>query len=185
MFLCDNPLPWVEKLVHLGNTVGNKIDGGQLDMKSKAARYINKNCSINQEFFFAHPACKFQLNSIYNCHFSGCQTWDLFSQGAERFYSTYNRSLKVLGDLPFGTHRYLLEPLTNQQHMSITLFRNFLKFISSVKKTSKPVLRQLYSIAKSDVRTTTGSNLRKILLKTDLANVDELHPSNVKLIKYE
>lgn len=74
-------------------------------MKNKAARDINKNCSINQEFFFAHPACKFQLNSIYNCHFSGCYTWDLFSQCAGRFYFTDNRSLKVLGDLPLGTHQ--------------------------------------------------------------------------------
>ena len=71
MMLCNNPLPWVDKLVHLGNTVGNKLDGGQLDMKHKAARYID---NINQEFHFAHPICKFQLNSIYNCHFSGCQT---------------------------------------------------------------------------------------------------------------
>ena len=85
----QQPLPWVDKLVHLGNTVGNKLDGGQLDMKQKAARYIDKNCNINQEFHFAHPICKFQLNSIYNCHFSGCQTWDLFSHGADRFYSTY------------------------------------------------------------------------------------------------
>ena len=74
MMLCNNPLPWVDKLAHLGNTVGNKLDGGQLDMKHKAARYIDKNCNINQEFHFAHPICKFQLNSIYNCHFSGCQT---------------------------------------------------------------------------------------------------------------
>ena len=43
----------------------------------------------------------------------------------------------------------------------------------------------MYNIAKSDVRTTTGLNLRNILLKTDLASVDELHPGIVKLIKYK
>ena len=151
----------------------------------EAQRYIDKNCNINQEFHFAHPICKFQLNSIYNCHFSGCQIWDLFSHGADRFYSTFNRSLKIMADLPLATHRNLLEPLYDQQHMSITLMKNFVKFISSIKKSSKAVLRQLYSIAKADVRTTTGSNLRNILLQTNLSSVDEICPSTVKNIKYK
>ena len=184
MMLCGNPLPWVDKLLHLGNMVTNHIDGGQLDMKQKVARYVDKNCNINQEFSFAHPSCRILLNKVYNCHFSGCQTWDLFSQGAEKFYSTYNRSVKVMADLPYATHRYLIEPISGQQHMSITLVRNFLKFISSIKTSSKPVLRQLYGIAKADVRTTTGSNLRNILVQTNLLHVDDLHLGVVQQIKY-
>ena len=69
--------------------------------------------------------------------------------------------------------------------MSITLIRNFLGFINKIKQSAKPVLRQLYSITKDDVRTTTGSNLRNILLQTGLSGVDDLHPGIVKQIKYE
>ena len=76
-------------------------------MSQKAARYIEKTCSINQEFSFAHPSSKLKLNKIYNGHFSGCQTWDLFSQGANKFYSTYNRSVKVMSDLPLATYRHI------------------------------------------------------------------------------
>ena len=90
-----------------------------------------------------------------------------------------------MADLPYATHRYLLEPLSGQQHMSLTLIRNFLSFINKIKKSSKPVLRQLYEIVKNDVRTTTGSNLRNILLKTSLTSVDNLHPGIVQQIKYE
>ena len=185
MMLCGNPLPWVDKLLHLGKMVSNQIDGGQLDMKQKAARYIDKNCNINQEFSFAHPMCRIMLNKIYNCHFSGCQTWDLFSKGAASFYSTYNRSVKVMADLPFATHRYLIEQVSGQQHMSTTLIRNFLKFILSIRNSTKPVLRQLYSITKSDVRTTTGSNLRNILMLTNLKSVDDLLPETVHEIRYK
>ena len=56
MMLCGNPLPWVDQLLHLGNMVSNKMDGGQVDMKQKEAKYIDKNCTINQEFSFAHPS---------------------------------------------------------------------------------------------------------------------------------
>ena len=184
MMLCGNPLPWVDQLLHLGNMVSNKMDGGQVDMKQKEARYIDKNCTINQEFSFAHPICRFKLNKIYNCHFSGFQTWDLFSRGAEKFYSTFNRSVKVMADLPYSTHRYLIEPLSEQQHMSLTLFRNYLNFIEKVKNSSKKVLRQMYTVAKADVRTTTGSNLRNILLLTNLSSIDDLQPSSLDNIRY-
>ena len=90
-----------------------------------------------------------------------------------------------MADLPIATHRYLLESLSELQHMSTTLVRNFLKFVASIKKSNKPVLRQLFAIAKSDVRTTTGSNLRNILLQTNLLNVDELHPGTADLIRYK
>ena len=182
MMLCGNPLPWVDKLVHLGCIVSNNIDGGQVDMKQKVARYIDKNCSINQEFSFAHPTSKILLNQIYNCHFSGCQVWNLFSSGAKSFYSTYNRSVKLLADLPYATHRFLIEPLSGLQHMSIRVIRNF---ISSIRNSPIPVLRQLYNIVKSDVRTTTGANLRNVLLKTGLSNVDEIDMITVKQIKYK
>ena len=70
MMHCGNPLPWVDKLVHLGCIVSNNIDGGQVDMKQKVARYIDKNCTINQEFSFAHPTSKILINQIYNIDIS-------------------------------------------------------------------------------------------------------------------
>ena len=45
-------------------------------------------------------------------------------------------------------------------------------------------MKQLYHLTKDDVRTTTGSNLRNILLLTDKLHVDELHPGIVDNIKY-
>ena len=86
-----------------------------------------------------------QLNNIYNYLFTGCQTWDLFSQGAERFYSTYNRSVKVMADLPYATHRYLIEPVSGIQHMTITFIRNFFNFIDKIKQSPKPILRPVFA----------------------------------------
>jgi hypothetical protein len=184
MFLCGNPLPWVSSLVHLGTRVTNQIDGCQQDMKQKIARYIDKNCSLLQEFSFAHPSTKIRLNNIYNCHFSGSQVWNLFSQGAASFEGTFNRSIKIMAGLPYSTHRYLIEPLAETKHMKIKLMRDYLGFIRRIRDSPKPVLRQLYRVASSDVRTVTGSNLRNILLLTDKMQVDDLEPSLVENIMY-
>ena len=119
IYLCGNPLPWVSSLKHLGTTVTNRIDGCQQDMKQKNARYIDKNCTLDQEFYFAHPSVKLKLNTIYNCHFSGSQVWNLFSQGALSLEGTYNRSVKVMAKLPYQTHRYMIEPISGTRHMKI------------------------------------------------------------------
>ena len=89
-----------------------------------------------------------------------------------------------MANLPYQTHRYFIEPLSQTRHMKIKLISNFLRFIQSVKASSKPVLKQLYNLTKEDVRTTTGSNLRNILLLTNKLHVDDLHPGLVDDIEY-
>ena len=89
-----------------------------------------------------------------------------------------------MAGLPYQTHRYLLEPLLGREHMRTRLLRNYLGFIKRIRNSSKPVLRLLYSLASSDARTVTGSNLRNILLLTDRLQVDDLEPSLMDTIKY-
>jgi hypothetical protein len=57
-------------------------------MKVKRANYIDKNIELNQEFYFAHPSTKVNLNQIYNSHHSGSPLWDLFGQGAASIEAT-------------------------------------------------------------------------------------------------
>ena len=183
MFLCGNPLPWVDSLKHLGTRITNKIDGCQLDLKQKTAEYINRTCSLNQEFKFAHPDSKIKVNSIYNCHFSGSQVWDLFSPGFTRLESTFNQSIKIMADLPYATHRYLVGHMAGG-HMLTKIIRNYLGFIKRVKESPKYVMKQLLSLASDDVRSVTGSNLRNILLWTKVMKVEDLHPNVMNSIQY-
>jgi hypothetical protein len=54
LMLCGDSLPWVDRLKHLGNTISNVLDGNQLDIRIKAAKYIDKNNSIDQEVSSNH-----------------------------------------------------------------------------------------------------------------------------------
>ena len=63
--LCGVQLPWVDKIKHLGNYIANSMDGSQMDIRIKSAKYIEKNNSLCQEFYFAHPKTKGVLNNIY------------------------------------------------------------------------------------------------------------------------
>ena len=133
LVLCGNPLPWVDSLVHLGSKVCRYSKGGRLDIRVKEAAYIQRNCSLNQEFSFTYPVSKISLNKIYNCHFSGGQLWNLFSPEAEKFYSTFNRSIKIMAEMPIAAHRYLIEPISSQKHMFVQPVQNYLGFIDRIK----------------------------------------------------
>ena len=184
MYLCGDPLPWVNRLKHLGTMVSNQVDGCQVDIQQKRAMYIEKNNNIIQEFSFAHPTCKMKINNVYNCHFSGSNIWNIFSAGARNLESSFNRSVKIMCSLPYETHRYLVEPLSGDLGLRMLLVKKYLGFINRIRKSSKPVLQQLLNLTKQDVRTTTGANLRNILLMTDFQNIDDLKPECVTNIKY-
>ena len=55
------------------------MDRNQLDIKVKAAKYIDKNNSISQEFYFAHSETKVKINNLYNGQWTrtGSQLWRL------------------------------------------------------------------------------------------------------------
>ena len=94
--------------------------------------------------------------------------------------SAYNRSIKRFFGLPFGTHRYLIEPLTGTQHPKKVLMKRYLSFIGSIAKSSKPALRQLLNLVKNDVRSNTGENLRRIMIALNEKTIDDIKSVGVR-----
>ena len=184
MHLCGNPLPWVTAGKHLGITISNKIDGMKTDILTKRAEYINKNNDILQEFSFSHPYTKIQINSIYNSHFTGSCLWDLFRKEAIMVENTWNVSMRLMLDIPRETHRYLIEPLSRTTHIKTIFINRFLRFLEQIRKSSKCASKHLLDSILHDARSTTGSNLRNILLKSDKARIVDLIPEDAYQIKY-
>ena len=89
----------------------------------------------------------------------------------------------MMFDLPWATHRYLIEPLTGLPHLRRILVRRFLSFVSMIRKSSKIAISQLLETILSDVRFTTGSNLRTIMLMAEKNTIEELEMGGVE-IKY-
>ena len=127
---------------------------------------------------------KILINTIYNCHLSGSCLWDLFSKEAVQLESTWNLSMKLMMDLPRGTHRRLIEPLSEVTHIRTVLIKRFLNFLQQIKKSSKNASKFLLESIQHDTRSITGSNLRNILLKTDKAIIKDLVPNDVQHLKY-
>ena len=152
-------------------------------MRVKNAIYVEKNIELNQEFFFAHQVTKLTMNKIYNPHYSGSPLWNLFGVGARRIESSFNRSVKIMLDLPYPTHRYLIEPLTGEKHMNKVLISRYLGFMEKIGSSNKRAIKMLMEIARKDVRSITGQNYRNIMLLVGKSSVEDVKKEDVEKIE--
>ena len=182
--LCNNKLPWVNSLKHLGSVITNAQNIVTDDTMQKRAIYINRNNELCQEFYFAHPRSKVDINNIYNTSFYGCVLWNLFGAESERIEKTWNISVRKLLDLPRNTHRVFIEPLSRTRHIIFSLYSRYINFISQILKCQKKVLTNLLRLIKKDCRSRTGANLRNIMLKTKISNISQLDKNLIRKLKY-
>ena len=143
-----------------------------------------KNIELNQEFSFTHPSTKIKINKIYNSHYSGSPLWNLFGPGALGIESSYNKSVKVMLDLPYATHRSLIQPLTGEKHVKLILIRRFLGFIEKIRNSKKTSLKMLMLDAMMDVRSVTGCNMRNIMLLVGKKKVEDVRLSDLDSLTY-
>ena len=184
MRLCGNLLPWVDSIVHLGNTITNDAGLLEHDMSIKKARYVSKNIELNQELYFAASRTKVFVNNIYNNSWFGSVLWDLFSPVGVKLESCWNRSIKIMMDLPWDTHRGLIEPISRTSHIKRLLIKNFLQFITKLKTSTKPLLTTLLEAIKYDTRSTTGKNLRGIMLLCNKNCIDDISMNDIDNFQY-
>ena len=96
-----------------------------------------------------------KLNNIFNGHFTGSPLWKLGSKELAKLESAYNKSVKIMFDLPWATHRYLIEPVSGFPHLSRILVGRYLSFINNIRSSGKSEIIQLLDLVQSDVRLTT------------------------------
>ena len=130
-------LPWITRAMHIGNTIINNMDRLTKDCMENRARYIERNCELNQEFNYAHPEVNCQINRIYNSSFPGSVLWDITHKNFNQFVNSWaTTSVCYMWDIPYSTHRHLVKPLGVEHALSMIITRYF-KFIKSIKKSSK------------------------------------------------
>ena len=154
------------------------------DMKVKRARYIGRNNELLQEFSFAHHKTKLRVNQIFNCHFTGAPLWDMFSRDFYKIENTYNISVRKMLNIPRESHKYFIEPLSETKHIKGVLIKRFLSFIEHLKRSPKKLASNLLKTLKNDVSSTTGSNLRNIMLIVGKTDIEDLNPLDAEKIEY-
>ena len=83
-------------------------------------------------------------------------------------------------DVPLNTHRRLIEPLSECNHVKKVHVKRFIGFLGQIEKCPKVVVSQLLIHVKQDVR----SNSKKIMLLSGKTRVEEVDQSDATKLKY-
>ena len=164
--LNGDDLPWVTKAKHIGNML-HESGTTDADVRVKKGIFIQTAMELNQEFATFPAKIRYRLNLLYNSHFSGSNIWKLNGQETQHLISAWNKNIKLIYDLPWETHRWVIQLITGD-NLKCILYAQFVKFINAIHKSSKPAIKYLYFVSASDVRSITGSNLRSILVDTGI-----------------
>ena len=138
------------------------------DIRTKRASFINTCMNLNNQFCFVKPNQQVKLLYIYNSHFTGSSSWNFDSVAFQQLISSWNVNLKAIYDLDYGTHNYLIEGLTAGRHAKQIIYKKYVNFLGSIAKNRRQELVHLLNIVKDTCTSVTGSNLRKILLDSEV-----------------
>ena len=103
---------------------------------------------------------------LYNMHFRNCRLWSFNSEMIDKICRSYNQNLHILFDLPYYTHNWIVEDMSNGRHARQQMMARFIKFTSSLHNHKSPAVSSLLGKLMKTVQSLVGSNLRMIHLET-------------------
>ena len=175
--LNDFNIPWCDNYKHLGHTLYR--DGSlKLDVDLKKRSFIGQFYELRQELKLQHPIVFMNLIMVYLSHFYGSNLWNLFD--IEDICTTWNKIVRIVFNLPFCTHRYLLEPYSGFTHVLTMLTNRFMKFYNTLYASCKNVISNLRRCQENDCRSNFGLNIRNICLFNDTLDILECKKYSVK-----
>ena len=136
----------------------NRLDE---DITSKRARFIENSNNLLQEFRHAHPQVKSIINSIYNGNIYGSNLYKMDGIMWNQLINSYNVSTRAIWEVPRETHKYIVGELAGR-HMLTNMFTNRVGFYKRLESSRKINVMSLFRITANDLRTTTGSSMRRI-----------------------
>ena len=137
-----------------------------------------------QEFSFTRSCTKAFINRVFNSHFYGSVLWNLYEKESSMVFNTWSTSVRKMFRLNRRSHRYLIEPISEMPHIKQALIQRSVGFMKRLSSSRKDVLRKTFEICKKDCRTTTGSNIRNIMLESKVNSFEQLSKTDLKMLKF-
>ena len=87
-------------------------------------------------------------------------------------------------DLPWATHRYFVETISESDHIKKQFIKRFLQFTKQILESPKIAIKNVFNLVRHDCLSVTGSNLRNIMLLVQKTSVSDLVPEDAHKVEY-
>ena len=170
-------IPWTDSYKHLGHILYK--DGSlKHDVERKRNVFIGSFFELKQELKNQNPLVFMNLIMVYLSHFYGSNLWNLFD--IDNIYIAWNKVIRIVFNLPYQTHRYLLEPFSGFKHLFSLLTNRFLKFYETLYYSDKAIIQNLRFFQENDCRSTFTINIRNICRRNNVDNIFDCEKNGVK-----
>ena len=128
VFLNGNPLPWVEKADHLGNSLSVNVNTNPVsmdtssDLLQKTAIFFDSVHQLVQKYGYCDPRLVCELVRIFGTSFYGSALWQLDSIEHEQLNRSWNTCIKMVYKLPFNCHTGFIESFSEIPHLQKDFF---------------------------------------------------------------
>ena len=135
-----------------------------------------------QEFTYVDPPVMMKLLNTYVTSFYGSNLWDLYSAQVTRIFSSWNVTVRNVFNLPWDTHRYLIEAVPDSTHPKTMMCSRFMKFMESMAMCKKRSVRYLAASVLDDRRTVVGRTVSRIAVdcKVERRNLTSMIAKSMK-----
>ena len=155
--LYNKPLPFVETWPHLGHTICVD-ETPTVDMELRCNQLIGKFHSLAQELGPQEPRVYMFLINVYLLSLYGSSLWDLSAVVTDKVNKTWNSLIRQVFNLPFQTHRYMLNSISDVKHLKVRLMNRFKNFYMQLKNSNRAEVLHLLRLQERDQRSVFGRN---------------------------
>ena len=170
LILYGNDIPFVSKHTHLGHVI-SEDETMRLDLDLKVNQLIGKFHNLRQQIGQQDPLVMMSLVNIYLLSLYGSNLWDLSSIESYRIDTTFNKLVKNVFNIPYDTHRFIVENISGVKHIRSKLVKRFRNFYHQLITCGKSEIIQLVRLKEHDQRSIFGRNCTKVITMTGAHSV--------------
>ena len=129
-YVGGNVIEIVNKWPHLGHIITDRLSD-DIDVDSRRNSLIGQINNVLCYFHNLDSVTKTKLLKSYCSSFYGCELWDFWDGGVDKFSKAWRQGQRSVWKLPFDTHRRFLPLICNSIPIEDEICRRFLNFIHS------------------------------------------------------
>ena len=98
------------------------------------------------------------LINVYLLSLYGSSLLDLSAVVTDKVIKTWNSLIRQVFNLPFQTHRYMLNSISDVKHLKVRLINRFKNFYMQLKNSNRAEVLHLLRLQERDQRSVFGRN---------------------------
>ena len=144
LLFCGQPLPLLDSVLHLGNTLNFNLSDKH-DIQKKTMAFLRQANFVLFRFQCCDPLVKMKLFQAYCLALYGCSLWQLDCPELHTLGVSFNNVIKKIWSLPRNSHTSVVHCLGSTGSIQNIIFSRFSRLLSSATSHPSALIRSIFT----------------------------------------